>query len=346
MQRQQYDIRLSASGSTLYPVLIGYGNLWCTEDMYLSIPPKFPYKGEWGTIQMNCELLQNSFCMPFFIEILYLSVVEHKFYYLENELPYSMEKEYGNSFKSGQFTHVVIGMAPYGGIAVWIRGSQKSVLISWMKGKEIDVDMAAFNPTNPEMSLKEYCDFYINNDEKIRKNLEHNGLPERNYFDKLMQQFCYRYLVLAERWDGERWLPLGEKDAVPEIDWVEEVLWDGTHDKLHDGSLMRYHAAGKPRKLAVKFHVGKDEYSAYFWMDEVRTREIFDRFYGAHRDTKCDFIIHIDPESRRYELALFRYGLQEPQVLPADAFEVLVFKNRFEHYRSDNYSQPRGAWIW
>ena len=103
--------------------------------------------------------------MPFFIEILYLSVVEHKFYYLENELPYSMEKEYGNSFKSGQFTHVVIGMAPYGGIAVWIRGSQKSVLVSWMKGKEIDVDMAAFNPTNPEMSLKEYCDFYINNDD-------------------------------------------------------------------------------------------------------------------------------------------------------------------------------------
>ncbi len=161
---------------------------------------------------------------------------------------------------------------------------------------------------------------------------------------KQMSTFCYRYLL--GNWNENEQLCDDDKKMALEFDWVEEVLWDGTHDKLHDGSLMRYHAAGKPRKLAVKFHVGKDEYSAYFWMDEVRTREIFDRFYGAHRDTKCDFIIHIDPESRRYELALFRYGLQEPQVLPADAFEVLVFKNRFEHYRSDNYSQPRGAWIW
>lgn len=218
-----------------------------------------------------------------------------------------------------------IGLCANGVVAIWVQAINKSILVAYHSIEEVPAERGAVNSN---------------------KFQDKAMLPERNYFDKLMQQFCYRYLVLAERWDGERWLPLGEKDAVPEIDWVEEVLWDGTHDKLHDGSLMRYHAAGKPRKLAVKFHVGKDEYSAYFWMDEVRTREIFDRFYGAHRDTKCDFIIHIDPESRRYELALFRYGLQEPQVLPADAFEVLVFKNRFEHYRSDNYSQPRGAWIW
>ena len=47
-----------------------------------------------------------------------------------------------------------------------------------------------------------------------------------------------------------------------------------------------------------------------------------------------------------YELALFRYGLKEPVVIPEEAYQLLVFKNRFEDFRSPNYDQPRGAWIW
>ena len=64
------------------------------------------------------------------------------------------------------------------------------------------------------------------------------------------------------------------------------------------------------------------------------------------KDTKTDFIIRIDSEKRKYELALFRQGLKEPQIIPEDAYQLLVFKNKFEDYRSDNYNQERGAWIW
>ena len=137
-----------------------------------------------------------------------------------------------------------------------------------------------------------------------------------------------------------------DKDLQPELDFIEEALYDGTHDKLHDGSLLSYHLAGKPKKLAVQWHIKKSEYSAYLWLDDESICEAFERFYGAHRDTKVDIIIRIDSEKKKLELALYRYGLKEPVVVNEDAYQMIVFKNKFEYYRSENYDQPRGAWIW
>lgn len=164
---------------------------------------------------------------------------------------------------------------------------------------------------------------------------------------ELNTQFKYRYIIHLIN-QHENTLENGENtnELIGKFDYIEETLFDGTHDKLHDGGLLKYHQAGKPKKLAIKWHIGKSEYSAYFWFDDEGIREVFDRFYGAHPDTKTDFIIRIDAERRKYELALYRYGLKEPQVIPEDVYQLLVFKNKFEDYRSDNYNQERGAWIW
>ena len=201
---------------------------------------------------------------------------------------------------------------------------------------------------DPDLDLSEYCESYnkqFYSSDEIKKQTH-----SLNFFlfDSYMKQFTYRYLALFEKWkkDDEEWEKYAENDNVPVFEYIEESLYDGTHDKLHDGGLMKYHQAGKPKKLCVEWHIGKSEYSAYFWFEDERIREVFDRFYGAHPDTKTDFIIRIDAEKRKYELALYRYGLKEPQVIPEDVYQLLVFKNKFEDYRSDNYNQERGAWIW
>ena len=67
------------------------------------------------------------------------------------------------------------------------------------------------------------------------------------------------------------------EDVISEFDYIEETLFDGTHDKLHDGGLLKYHQAGKPKKLAIKWNIGKSEYSAYFWFEDEGIREVFDR---------------------------------------------------------------------
>ena len=153
---------------------------------------------------------------------------------------------------------------------------------------------------------------------------------------------------MYEHWGEymEKWQKYGLEEICPEFDYIEEALFDGTHDKLHDGGLLNYHQAGKPKKLAVKWHIKKSEYTAYFWFEDEEIRSVFDRFYGAHPETKTDFMIRIDSEKKKFELALYRYGLKEPQVISETAYQLIVFKNKFEYFRSENYDQPRGAWIW
>ena len=240
-------------------------------------------------------------------------------------------------------------MAPYGSIAVWLSEVKKSTLVRWLHGAEIFVDMKSFIPNNPNVSLEQISQYYTNSNSAAKAYYKKYGIPSHKLFEGYMQQFTYRYLLLLEYWDDDKkiWMKYEKGETIlPEFDYIEEALFDGTHDKLHDGSLLKYHQAGKPKKLAVKWHIGKSEYSAYFWFEDEKIREVFDKFYGAHPDTKTDFIIRIDAENKKYELALYRYGLKEPQVMPEDVYQLLVFKNKFEDYRSDNYNQERGAWIW
>ena len=356
MPSPQFKILVSGTAPLFYPTDTFFGLLYFEADDALEIPKKYPYQGEWGQPISTHLLEREDYPVPGMLDMVWLSIVERKFYSLVDKLPTErLEELFGQiDENTGEavYEHIVVGMAPYGGVALWTHGFKKSTLVAWMHGEETQVEMKDFMPMNPDVTLDENCDFYINNDSRVKENLETNGLPPRDLFDNYMKRFTYRYLPMFEHWnedeEKEKWQPYSgeEQETKPVFDYIEEALYDGTHDKLHDGGLLNYHQAGKPKKLAVKWHIKKSEYTAYFWLDDEAIRAIFDRFYGIHPDTKTDFIIHIDPEKKKYQLALFRYGLQEPRILPEDAYQLIVFKNKFEHFRSENYDQPRGAWIW
>lgn len=339
----KYNYLISGSASNLYPVDTFFGLLSVSKDDVLEIPKCYPFSGEWG-VPLSKHLMDKEYYpIPHFLDIVYLSIIEGKFYSIETNLLGDKIMALWNSSKRIiKNKYIIVGMAPYGGVAVWGYEEKKSLVICWEQSKEVYVGMKDFAPLTPNMLLSDYCASYL------KQNKQKEALPPRNLFDNYMKQFSYRYLVLFEKWkkDEEKWEKYAENENVPVFDFIEESLYDGTHDKLHDGGLMKYHQAGKPKKLRVEWHIGKSEYSAYFWFEDERIREVFDRFYGAHPDTKTDFIIRIDAEKRKYELALYRYGLKEPQVIPEDVYQLLVFKNKFEDYRSDNYNQERGAWIW
>ncbi len=354
MPSPQFKILVSGTAPVLYPTDTFFGLLYFEADDALEIPKKYPYQGEWGQPISTHLLEREDYPVPGLIDMVWISIVERKFYSLVQKLPVErLEKLFGQTDDdTGEplFEHIVVGMAPYGGVALWTHGSKKASLVAWMHGEETQVEMKDFSPMNPDVTLDENCDFYINNDSRVKENLETNGLPPRDLFDNYMKQFTYRYLPLFEHWDEdeEKWQPYTEEEqeTQPELDYIEEALYDGTHDKLHDGGLIQYHEAGKPKKLAVKWHIKKSEYVAYFWFEDEAIRAIYDKFYGIHPETKTDFIIHIDSIKKKYQLSLFRYGLQEPRVVSDDAYQLIVFKNKFEHFRSENYNQPQGAWIW
>lgn len=348
----QYKIFISGSAPLTYPTDTFFGLLWYDKDEALEIPKKYPYQGEWGKPLSTHLLDREEYPIPGILDIVWLSVVERKFYSLVEKLPIGRFEELfcQKNDKSGEplYEHIVVGMAPYGGVAVWIYGFLKSTFALWEHAEETQVDMKDFMPLNPNVTLEENCDFYINNDPAVKENLEKNGLPPKNLFDKYMQQFTYRYLVKFGKWNEceKIWKEFEEEDNVPELDRLEEALYDGTHDKLNDGGLYKYHEAGKPKKLALKWHINKREYAAYLWFRDEEIKAVFDRFYGPHPETKTDFIINIDAEKNKYQLSMNRYGLKEPYVITEDAYEMIVFRNKFECFRSGNYSQATGAWIW
>lgn len=354
MSSPQFKILVSGTAPVLYPTDTFFGLLYYEAEETLEIPKKYPYQGEWGQPISRHLLEREDYPVPGLLDMVWLSIVERKFYSLVEKLPTErLEELFGQTDEeSGEtvYEHIVIGMAPYGGVALWTHGFKKSTLVAWMHGEETQVEMKDFMPMNPDVTLNENCDFYINNDSRVKENLQKNGLPPLHLFDKYMQQFTYRYLPLFEHWDDgkKKWTKYteDEQETKPKLDYIEESLFDGTHDKLHNGGLLNYHEAGKPKKLAVKWHIKKSEYTAYFWFEDEAIRTIFDKFYGIHPDTKSDLILHFDPQHNEYQLALFRYGLKEPLLISKETYQILVFKNKFECYRSENYNQAHGAWVW
>lgn len=339
---------VSGTAYRLYPAHLFFGVLHLQDGGVAEIPEKMPFKGQWGKAISTHMIDDAPQSLPIYVDVVYLSVVEGLYYSITKRLPSECLEDISKRIDITS-ANLVVGMAPCGGLAVWISTKEKSEIIVWIKGTEIDVSPEDYLPYEQPVSAEELCRKYINEDEDIQRNLALNGLPPRDLFDNYMKQFTYRYQVFFEHWneDEEKWMQNEAKDKViPEFEYLEEMLYDGTHDKLHDGGLMKYHEAGKPKKLAVKWHIKKSEYTVYFWFEDKMIREVFDRFYGAHPNTKTDLIIRIDPENRKYELTLYRYGLKEPLIIPEDVYQLIVFKNKFENYRSDNYNQPTGTWIW
>jgi hypothetical protein len=353
-----YRYRISGNAPLLYPTETWFGILYYSRKESLPIPKCYPYHGDWGEIFSTEILTREDYPIPHKLDMVWLSIVEKRFYSIESDLPVSKIQDIWDKSLPETFSHIVVGMAPYGGVALWVVGESKSELVEWMHADRFQVSFDEFKPNSQFSSLNDYCHYYIDNDSRVKENLEKNGLPPRNLYDNYMKQFTYRYQVLFGQWDEDKKEWSSDEGAsqaeassntdhpTPEFDYIEEALFDGTHDKLHDGGLMNYHEAGKPKKLVVQWHIKKSEYTAYFWFEDELICNIFNRFYGAHPETKTDFMVWIDAENNKYELALYRYGLKEPQVISESVYQLIVFKNKFECFRSENYNQERGAWIW
>lgn len=293
-----------------------------------------PVLGKWGE-QTTLLDLTKTFSNPMQISIEYYSFVEKKNYQCEFSLKDSFFGDILSLFENKdkqQGLLLICGFSFCGKIGFWLSSNNKSCII----GSCLSVTDKRTKEYDHFQSIEELRKNFIRYDSVIG-DIEKGIVDVSKLFENDMNQFTYRYLVAFENLN---------EDVKPELGFIEEMLYDGTHDKLHDGGLMKYHKAGKPKKLAIKWNIEKSEYSAYFWFEEVGIRTVFDKFYGAHPETETDFIIRIDTENQKYELALYRYGLKEPRVIPEDSYQLIVFKNKFEDYRSDYYNQESGAWVW
>lgn len=204
---------------------------------------------------------------------------------------------------------IIIGLAPLGYIAFWSKNKGEQILLSAFKTVPSPEGNSVIKETN-------IC-------------------SERNYYDfkVIFKQYYYRLCVF-----------IGNDETVEYKGLIRFKGFDGCKHMLQSFDICKSHSI--PEKISVKYNVLKTEFEIFSWINLNEMHLVFERFYGAHPETKADFIIRIDVEKKKYELALYRQGLKEPVVIPESAYQLIVFKNKFEDYRSENYNQPRGAWIW
>ena len=285
--------------------------------------------GDWGEATSVEEFNAEPYTMPELIVLRWWSPIEQKFYNgivnVDTKKAEELWKKQDDSDILTRYSHIVAGMAPYGGLAVWFRGYKKSILFCSQTALDVDV---------PVDALKKMISRYPAPDNVM--------LPPQDFFDNMMKQYTYRYIGLEDYFDGEQDLFFDDLD----IDSIEDQRFDGTHDQLCDDCLLKYHEAGCPKRIKVKWNEGRNKLSAYYWFDEQMTPQTFSRYFELNDNQKADVILRIDSRANKYEIALKSDTITETQIFPTESYQLLVFRNGHESFRSENFNQNEGAWDW
>lgn len=321
---------MSICSSVGSPLLLLYGVVIRDNKVVGEFPHYYPYIGEWGhrLKEIDPISLSNG---EFEFEFLWYSIYEDLFYQYKKLIDISSNCD----------TEILWGFKSGGAVACWEYNDFESKLIG--------IDLAY--PLDPDKEK------YLRNDQNTTKLID----PHYSTFQKLKDE--YTNFLNSEYegvWDN---FDYNINDLVKHYNFkyncqvtyfgvnidafeLNVKYSDGSFNKNENENLIKSEALSIPQRLNLRWSINSIDFQACYFFNFESTKSFFDRFYGAHPETKTDFIIQIDTVNNKYELSLYRQGLKEPVIIPDYAYELIVFKNKFEYYRSENYHQPRGAWIW
>ena len=346
-----YAYQTSECMPRYYPVVVYRGFLNFGKDKEPRMINRGNFRrGDWGDATAPTIIDKYTYPFPVSLSLKWGAMTEKKAYALEAPLPKEqLEKLWQQKDKKGieLYDYLVVGTAPYGGVAVWLRGMFKSTLISWMKASEVDEEEV--EDYLQGVSLEKYCQLSLDQNEDIKDYLEKNGLPPIDLYDNWMKQYRYRYEAFEEFFDGEQWLLYDDEDEYYDdldVGSIEDQRFDGTHDQLCDDGLLNYHDAGCPKRLCVNWQEGRDDFTIYYWFDELRAPEFLKQYFMINAVERADIILRIDTRAKKYEIVFKSQEMPIPQVMPENTYQSLVFRNNNEYYRSDNFNQEDGAWDW
>lgn len=325
-----HSIKISICSSVGSPLLLLYGVVIQDNKVVCEFPHYYPYIGEWGHRLNEIDPI-SIINGKFEFEFLWYSIYEDLFYQYKKYIDISSNCD----------TEILWGFKSGGAVACWEYNDFASKLIGIDFAKPLDpdkdkylrIDQNTVNLIDPYYStFQELKDEYNN-----FLNSEYKGVWDNfNYnINDLIKHYNFKYNCKVNYFG----INIGAFE-------LNVKYSDGSFNKKENEFLIKSGALSIPQRLNLRWSINSIDFQVCFFLNFESTRPMFDRFYGAHPETKTDFIIRIDVENKKYELALYRQGLKESIVIPVSAYQLIVFKNKFEDYRSENFNQPRGAWIW
>ena len=355
MSKKKYELFPSENAPRLYPASQYSGYLFFEDEKSTYIPSGASCARDWG-VSGGIAILNNGnmFALPDWVEIAWLSIVENKFYGVRAALPKERIQELlelkDPETKEQQFRYIVFGMAPYGGLAVWLDGGVRNALytieVAWIQGKEADIKFSDYDPES-QQTQEEFCEWALQHWHKnAYANLQKNGLPNKDLFNNYMTKFNYRITPVFEK-EGTEF----KVTNVRYYNGEEFMVYYDIGKYNPEDILMRHDLCepkAKPYKINVFWKQGKNKYDGFFWTDEKKIVETFAKFYQGNTEKNGELVIEIGEDNET-----FRFFLRDMAAAPDDTssiveipleeMEIIVFKNDFESYRS-NYNRPEGGW--
>ena len=191
---KKYEWYASGNAPVLYPTELYSEDFILSNNKRLYIPKSIPYASKWGQTGKTHVLDNNKFPAPAAIDIFWYSWVENKFYSLKSALPLerirNLLEEIDEESDEPLYQDIIAGMAPYGGLAVWLSGSGITTEVAWLQAEETIVEMKDFAPT-VVYTQNEYWDLVLKGFEKAYENYQKNGLPDRMLYERYMQKSNY-----------------------------------------------------------------------------------------------------------------------------------------------------------
>lgn len=280
---------------------------------------------DWGAPSALEVDTPETFPLPARIEFRWITYMGHKCYEISDTLEQAkaeaLWQKQEQDYPDDPFKQYIIGIAPHGGVGIWLCSKFRSVLLQWLQAEE--------QPLNEEES-------FMYKPHPEREEAFNSFFPPQK-LQSIMRQHQYRLVPMEEYFDEGKWRRFDSTNIHYEgiaLDSVEVERFDGTFDHSGSEAMMRYHVAGKPKKIIVNWHEGKDSYFAQFKLDETMAIDFFDGFFDAFPDAKADLLIRIDTRAKRFEIAMTGEGLA---VIPIKYTQYIVYKGNEEFCRSENY---------
>ena len=331
-QDKKYEWYANGNAPSLYPTELFFGDFIFSDGKRLYIPESIPFAGTWGIGGATHILNNNLHPAPAAIDIIWLSLAENQFYSLKAALPKekieSLLAEIDEKTKEQKYNYIIAGMAPYGGLAVWLSGNEIIIEVAWLQAEPTNVEMTDFAP-NGTLSQKEYVETYFKECEDAYENYKKNSLPDKMLFERYMQKFNYRIMPTFEN-----------EEAV--FEEINLFYYNGELNTTNSGEHAENAMRAKPYKIVLNWSIGKIQYGGYFWTDEKKIIETFAKFYGNDTQKEGNLVIEVGESNNQ-----FKFFLQDDTTvaeIPVEDMQIMVFKNKYEYFRSENYDRPQGGW--
>lgn len=292
----------------------------------------------WGRMKKHDFFSEVEYPLPKRLRLRYISMTEGAFYEVDSLIDDKRAEELWKKQQEADpeepFKDFVVGLAPYGVVAIWLQGKTRSVLLQTFQAKE-----AKFN----EMEEAIY-DWTL--EPRYFKAIS------REDIDDDMRQFCYRYVAFEEWWNDDilSWVGYDKENLYYDdidIDSVEDHCTDGTYNYLEgDFNQLNYRKVGKPDRITVRWQENKMNYLAHFWFSKTLITQMFNNVFGDNTDVKADLILRLDVKNEMYQIALRREGETNALTIPWFCYQLIVFREDEERYRSSNYNLEPGQWSW